>query len=72
MDNTVIGLCTRLGGIRILGLEHGIDDYIICKTSDNKTHKVKVYYSGSGKGYFYLKGFRILLEECFRIGTGWG
>lgn len=55
-----------LKGISILGIENGIDDFIIVRDINNKLRKLKIRYA-NGKDYFKLDGWRIYLEDCMRV-----
>ena len=48
----------------IIDIEYGINDYIKWKWADErKIHRSRVYYTGSGRPYFKLKGSRHYLDE---------
>ena len=57
------------GGVEILDIEHGIDDYVICRcnfgTPEKKLHRVKVYY-GEKAATIYIDGEMLKLENFMR------
>lgn len=59
------------GGIEILDIEYGIDDYVICRFNfgepEDKLHRVKVTY-GARSTTIYVDGTRIRLGDCMRVG----
>ena len=58
------------GGVEILDIEHGIEDYVICRYNfgepEKKLHRVKIRY-GVNTTYFRLDGYRIRMDECMRV-----
>ena len=58
------------GGVEILGIEYGIDDYAVCRYNfgepEEKVHKLKITY-GDGSPYIRLEGMRIRLDECLKV-----
>lgn len=74
MENNVIAtycLC-NFGGIEILDIEYGINDFVIYRfnfgdNAENKTHKAMIYGTNTGRLYFNTNyKQRIYLDECIR------
>ena len=61
------------GGVEILDIEYGIDDYVIwrynCGEPEKILHKAKIKDSGRGYQYIQLNEFRVRLDECMRVTT---
>jgi len=61
------------GGIEILDIEHGIEDYAIARYNyDNvpeKPHRNIIRTNSKGRAFFVLDGRRIYLDECMKTTT---
>lgn len=56
------------GGIKILDIEYGIEDYVIWSWSDEeKKHKTKVCTTTGERNFFWVGKFRVYLDECLRV-----
>ena len=59
------------GGIEILDIEHGIDEYVIARfnfgTVEEKLHRIKIEYNKHGVPYFIMSGNRVRLDDCMRV-----
>lgn len=57
------------GGIEILDIEYGIDDYVICRYNfgepEDRLHRVKINY-GARTTSIYIDGMRVRLNEFMR------
>ena len=73
-----IAYASMLNGVEIKGIEHGIEDYVICISNawydrqdmkahrqDMKAHRVKIYYAD--RPYFIVRGTKVYLDECLRV-----
>ena len=62
---------SNCGGIEILDVLYGIDDYVVCRYNfgepEKKLHRVKVKYKGTGLPYVYIDGTQIALGDCIRV-----
>jgi len=56
------------GGIEILDILYGIDDYAVVRYYGESYHRVKVNYLANGDSYFRIGRLRIKLSECMRCG----
>ena len=71
-DKTPIAVypVSNWGGVEILDIEHGINDYAICRFNfgepETKLHKVKVNY-GPRSTYIVVDGTNICLTESQRV-----
>ena len=58
------------GGVEILDILYGADDYVICRYNygepEKKLHKLKIKY-GVETTYFILEGIKVRLDECMRV-----
>lgn len=67
-----IAYYSGFNGLEIKGIEHGIDDYVLCVSGalngKPKTHRLKVYYT-SENAFIRLHGYKIQLDECIRTGV---
>ena len=58
------------GGIEILDIEHGIDDYAICRYNfgepEKKIHRIKIK-SGASVDYIMVDGTYVRLDDCIRV-----
>ena len=65
-----IAYASMLNGVEIKGIEHGIEDYVICISNawydrqDMKALRVKIY--DGDRPYFIVRGTRVYLDECIR------
>ena len=67
-----IGYWSALGGVEVKKVEHGIEDYIICKVGawqGNPTyHRVKIKYTDTKykepKPYIVIRWERLFLDDC--------
>ena len=70
-----IAYASMLNGVEIKGIEHGIEDYVICISNawydrqDMKAHRVKIYYAD--RPYFIVRGTKVYSDECIRT-NAWG
>lgn len=59
------------GGIEILDIIYGIDDYVVARynfgKAEDKVHKVKIRYGADDNTYFRLDDYRVNLDECMRV-----
>jgi len=59
------------GGIEVLDIIHGIDDYVIARYNFGKPektiHNVKVRYTTAGTPYFRIGDDYIRLDECMKV-----
>ena len=59
------------GGIEILAIEHGYDDYVVYRENygepDESIHRVKIRTAASNRSFFIYNSTRIYLDQCFRI-----
>lgn len=65
-----IGVYTlsNFGGIAVLDVIYGIDDYVVVKYYDISIHRVKIMHTASGRSYFRIGRYRIYMDE---IVWGW-
>lgn len=54
------------GGIEILDILYGIEDYVVCRYYGMSYHRVKINYSGE-RSYFRIGRFRVFLDECMKV-----
>lgn len=55
------------GGIEIIDIEHGINDFVIWRWSnESKLHKSRAYYDSKRGAYFKVNGRREYLDEYMR------
>ena len=68
MENRVKAIYTlsNAASIRIIDIEHGIDDRVLYLDMKGKTHKAKVYYTSMYTAYFMYGSMRIYLDECIK------
>lgn len=68
-----IAYYSGFSGLEIKHIEYGIDDYIYCVSGvwngKPRCHKLKVYYDKNGDDYIRLHGYKVLLNECIRMGV---
>lgn len=67
--NKPIGRCylNMCLSLDILNIEHGINDYVICKLSNEiKTHRIKIQTSRRGHSFFRFQGRNYYLAEFLR------
>ena len=57
---------SNFGGIEILDILHGIDDYVVARYYGNSIHCVKIRY-GVNHSSFRIGRITIRLEDCLRI-----
>ena len=73
MRNPAIAYYSGLNGLEIHGIEYGIEDYIYCVSGTwgggKAFHRVKVQYTRKGSAFFMVRGYRIPLDECIRMGA---
>lgn len=73
MTHESVAYYSGLNGLEIKGIEYGIDDYIYCVSGawggGKGYHRCKVQYTRSGGAFFRVHGYRVLLNECTRIGV---
>ena len=59
------------GGIEILAIEHGYDDYVVYREhygeEDSEVHRVKIRTAASGRSFFIYNTTRIYLDQCLRV-----
>ena len=58
---------SNLGGIEILDILYGIDDYVVVRYYGESYHRVKINYTMSGRSYFRIGAYRIYLDECMKV-----
>ena len=72
LNMKTIAYYSGLNGLEIKGIEHGIDDYVLCVSGawggKQKPHRLKIYYT-SINAYINLHGYKIPLDECIRMGA---
>lgn len=60
------------GGIEILDILNGIDDYVVCRYNfgepEEKLHRLKLQYSKTGAPFVYLEGTYVRLDKCIEVG----
>lgn len=63
-----IGIYTlsNWGGIEILDILYGIDDYVVARYYGKSYHKVKINY-GVNHSSFRIGRLTIRLDECMRV-----
>lgn len=69
-----IAYYSGLNGLEIKGIGYdGIDNYIYCVSgawgSGKAFHRCKVQYTRKGAAFFRVRGYRIPLDECIRMGV---
>lgn len=66
-----IAYYSGLSGLEIKEIEYGINDYVLCVSgawcSKKQAHRVKINYTPRGYAYIRIHGYRIPLNECFRM-----
>ncbi len=71
-NNEPVAYYSGLNGVEIYGIEYGIDDYIYCVSGSwngkPEYHRLKIYYNDDDC-YFNLRGYKIPLNECIRMGA---
>ena len=60
------------GGVEILDIIHGIDDYVIARYNfgepeKDKLHRVKIKYNKSGTPYIFLDGSYIRVDDMIKL-----
>lgn len=55
------------GGIEILAIEHGIDDYVIVRGYTDDLHRYKIKYDTSRPYFTYCNGCRYHLDEFIKL-----
>lgn len=59
------------GGVEILDVLHGIDDYVICRYNfgepEDKLHRVKVKYNKNGLPFIFLDGDYIRIDDMMSV-----
>lgn len=72
INNKPVAYYSGLNGLEINGIEYGINDYLYCTSGawngKKQYHKLKINYSTDGGAFVRLHGYRILLNECIRMG----
>lgn len=70
MEKKYSAYYSGFGGLGIIEIEYGINDYVIYDDGffggKKKQHRAKIYYSNNP--YFIYNGVRIHLNECIRCG----
>ena len=61
---------SNFGGIAVLDIIYGIDDYVVVQYYDISIHRVKLNYTASGRCYFRLGRFRVYMDEVMRTPGG--
>lgn len=68
-----IAYYSGLNGLEIKGIEYGVNDFVYCVSGawgGGKTfHRCKIQYTRSGAAFFRVYGYRVLLNECIRMGV---
>lgn len=73
-----IAYYSGLNGLEIKGIEYGIDDYVYCVSgcwyggkAAQRFHRCKIYDPANGKdsAFFRVRGHRVPLDECIRMGV---
>lgn len=70
-----IAYYSGMGGLEVKSIEYGIEDYIYCVSGAwsgvKGFHRCKIYYPANGikSAFFKVNGYRVPLDECFRIGV---
>lgn len=62
-------LC-NLGGIEILDILYGIDDYVVYRFNFGKpeeTHRAKIRYGVNHSSFKTFVGYSVRLDECMRV-----
>lgn len=54
------------GGIEILDILYGIDDYVVARWYGKSIHCVKIHY-GANHASFRIGAHTIRLDECMRV-----
>lgn len=54
-------------GLRLTEIENGINDRVCYLDMQNNKHRVKIYYTSTGRAYFKYGARRIYLDECMRV-----
>ena len=72
-DKTPIAVfpMSNWGGVEILDIEYGIDDYVVCRynfgETEEKLHRLMIRTSNDGQTFFVLDSRTIYLDECMRV-----
>lgn len=71
-NHNVIGVHYGFGGIEVIKIEHGIDDYVHLvegvQTSKPSYHRLKIYFDDKrDSSYFVLHRHRIYFDEIMRV-----
>lgn len=68
-----IAYYSGLNGLKIKGIEYGINDYVYCVSGawggGKAFHRCKVQYTRKGAAYIRVHGYRVPLNECIRMGV---
>ena len=62
---------TNFGGIEILDIIYGIDDYVVYRFNfgePKEAHKAKIRYGTNYDSFRTYAGYTIRLDECLRVG----
>lgn len=76
-NNPIVAYYSGFCGLEIHGVDYGINDYLYCvtgawgKKKQKRYHKLKIHYDHAGQPFIQLRGYKIPLDECVRIGAGW-
>lgn len=59
------------GGVEILDILYGIDDYVVCRYNfgepEKKLHRVKIQHTKGGIPFIYVDGGYVRLDECLAV-----
>lgn len=70
LNNPATAYYSGFSGLKIHGIEYGIEDYLYCVSGEwsgkKSYHKLKIYYNDQG-GYVRLHGYKVPMNECIRM-----
>lgn len=61
---------SNFGGIEILDILYGIDDYVVYRWNfgtPTEVHKAKIHYGANHSSFRTSAGYSIRLDECMRV-----
>lgn len=60
------------GGIEILAIEYGINDYVVYRENygkpEEKLHRALIRVAASHRSFFIYNSERVYLDQCMRVG----
>lgn len=75
LTHPAIAYYSSFGGVEIHGFDYGINDYVYCVSNawyggekSRRYHKLQIKCDFSGNLYFMLNGYKILFNECIKMG----